>query len=157
MNLTVLSNEQIEQIHDTTLRVLDEIGIAVRNEQARALLWQNGYDLDTSTEIVHFSREEVEKTIKTFSNNVTICDRDGNEILDLSQGNVYFGPGGGATYVLDLNGTRRTSTKDDVANVARLCDFLPNMDFVMSDVTAQDMPLRTQDLHELEAMVLNTS
>lgn len=28
--------------------------------------------------------------------------------------------------------------------VAKICDSLPNMDFVMSDITAQDQPLKVQ-------------
>jgi len=157
MKMTVLSKEAIEQIHHTTLRVLDEIGIAVRSEAALALLQKHGYPIDTSTKTVRFPKEEIEKTAKAFSGGMPIYDREGNELLHLEKGNVYFGPGGGATFTLDLEGNRRPSTKDDVAKVSRLCDFLPNMDFVMSDVTAQDMPMKTQDLHELEAMVLNTS
>lgn len=156
MILSVLTDEEIERIHDTTLRVLEEIGIAVRNGQARSLLARHGFDIDQSTDVVHFPPEEIEKTIKTFASDIDIYDREGNRLLHLGPREVYFGPGGGAPYVLEANGSRRVSTKSDVANVARLCDFLPNMDFVMSDITAQDMPLKTQDLHELEAMVINT-
>jgi trimethylamine--corrinoid protein Co-methyltransferase len=157
MQLTVLSKEAIGQIHNTTLRVLDEIGIAVRNEQALALLQKHGFEIEKATSIVRFPKEEIEKTIKAFSGGIPIYDREGNEVLHLGKGNVYFGPGGGATFTIDLEGNRRPSTRDDVIKVTRLCDFLPNMDFVMPDVTAQDMPMKTQDLHELEAMVLNTS
>jgi trimethylamine---corrinoid protein Co-methyltransferase len=157
MKLTLLSMEHIEKIHHTTLKVLEEIGIAVRSEQAWALLKHHGYEMEEGTRTVRFSREEVEKTIQAFSSGIDIFDREGNQRLHLGKGNVYFGPGGGATYVLDLEGNRRPSTRSDVVKVTKLCDFLPNLDFVMSDITAQDMPLKTQDLHELEAMIGNTT
>jgi len=153
----MFTEDQIERIHCTSLRVLEEIGLAVRNDRAFDLAKQAGYACDQSTTVVHFPPEEIEKTIKAFSGEIQVCDREGNSLLSLSKDHVYFGPGGGATYVLDLEGKRRPSTKEDVAHVARLCDVLSNMDFVMSDITAQDMPMKSQDLHELEAMVLNTT
>jgi len=156
LKLTHLSGEAIEMIHATTLKVLEDIGIAVRSEAALALLARHGYEAEKPNSVVRFPKEEIQKTIQVFSGGIDLYDREGNPRLHLNRYNVYFGPGGGATYVLDLNGERRPSTKNDVANVARVCDFLPNMDFVMSDVTAQDMPMKTQDLHELEAMILNT-
>jgi trimethylamine--corrinoid protein Co-methyltransferase len=155
--LTLLSKDDIEQIHHTTLRVLEEIGIAVRNEQALRILTEHGLEVDRSAYVVHFPSTEVEKTVRCFSKGMDIYDREGNPALHLAKGEVYFGPGGGATNILDLEGNRRLSKKEDVAKVAKICDFLHNMDFVMSDITAQDMPLKTQDLHELEAMIVNTS
>jgi len=157
MKLTVLSKEEIEKIHHTTLKVLNEIGVAVRNKHALELLKKHGFKLDGRGDVVCFPKEEIEKTINAFSNDIDIYDREGNLALKLGRNKVYFGPGGGAPNLLDLQGNRRPSTKEDVAHVAKICDFLSNMDFVMSDITAQDQPLKVQDLHELEAMVLNTS
>jgi trimethylamine---corrinoid protein Co-methyltransferase len=157
VQLTLLSKDEIEQIHQTTLRVLEEIGIAVRNERALRVLSVNGFEIIGSSNVVRFPRTEVEKTVRCFSGGIDIYDRAGHPALHLGKGKVYFGPGGGATNILDLEGNRRPSTKADVEKVAKICDFLRNMDFVMSDITAQDMPLKTQDLHELEAMILNTT
>jgi trimethylamine--corrinoid protein Co-methyltransferase len=157
MKLIVLSKEEIEKIHQTTLKVLNEIGIAVRNEQALELLKKFGFESFGKSEIIRFPAEEIEKTIHVISKNIDIYDREGNLALTLGEGKVYFGPGGGAPNLLDINGHRRPSTKEDVAKVAKICDALSNMDFVMSEITAQDKPLKVQDLHELEAMVINTS
>jgi trimethylamine--corrinoid protein Co-methyltransferase len=157
VKLTVLSKEEIERIHHTTLKVLNEIGIAVRNERALELLKKFGFELVGKSDVARFPAEEIEKTIHAISRNIDIYDREGNLALPLGKDKVYFGPGGGAPNLLDVNGHRWPSTKEDVANVAKICDSLPNMDFVMSDITAQDQPLKVQDLHELEAMILNTS
>jgi trimethylamine--corrinoid protein Co-methyltransferase len=45
---------------------------------------------------------------------------------------------------------------EDVATASRLCDALPNIDFMMSMGLASDVPPETSDRYQFEAMVLNT-
>jgi trimethylamine--corrinoid protein Co-methyltransferase len=54
-------------------------------------------------------------------------------------------------------GEIRNSTKQDVADLARLADALPHIDVLTAPVTARDMPDESYDLHMLEAALVNTS
>jgi len=55
-------------------------------------------------------------------------------------------------------GERRASTKADVDDSARFVDALPQVSFYWGPVvTAEDVPLATRPLHELEAIFANTS
>ena len=54
-------------------------------------------------------------------------------------------------------GERRTSAKDDICAAAKLLDYLPNYDFLMSYGIATDMPASVSDLHQFEAMTRNSS
>jgi trimethylamine--corrinoid protein Co-methyltransferase len=50
---------------------------------------------------------------------------------------------------------RRASVKDDVAQMARVTDYLPSMGFYWPIVSAQDYQVTAQ-LHELDASFKNT-
>jgi len=55
-------------------------------------------------------------------------------------------------------GERRASSKADVADSARFVDAVPQVSFYWGPVvTAEDVPLATRPLHELEAIFANTS
>ena len=56
------------------------------------------------------------------------------------------------------SGRLRASTKGDVADSARFVDAVPQVSFYWGPVvTAEDVPLATRPLHELEAIFANTS
>jgi trimethylamine--corrinoid protein Co-methyltransferase len=76
----------------------------------------------------------------------------------LSAGRCYFGTGADCLYVSDLEtGQRRPSVKQDVVDVVRLADALPNMDFVMSGVGVGDVPPHAGHVHAFDAIVRNTT
>ena len=59
--------------------------------------------------------------------------------LDASS-DVYVMGGAGALHVIDLDGTRRLSTLQDLRDLTRLEDTLENMDIAHFLVTPQDIP-----------------
>jgi trimethylamine--corrinoid protein Co-methyltransferase len=50
----------------------------------------------------------------------------------------------------------RASTKEDVAMMALICDYLPSVSFYWPSVCAQDVDPEVLALHELEAAIINT-
>src|ERR1044071_7887902 len=57
----LLTQEQVQRIHDASLEVLQEVGLKVRYEPARALFAKHGCTVDSETNIVKFPRDIVEK------------------------------------------------------------------------------------------------
>jgi trimethylamine--corrinoid protein Co-methyltransferase len=77
--------------------------------------------------------------------------------MPLENRNVYFGTGSDCPNVLDpFTGQRRKFLKEDVEQGIRLCDALPNIDFVLSIGLISDVPVAVSDVHQFEAMLLNT-
>jgi len=69
----------------------------------------------------------------------------------------YYGTGSDTHNVIDpYTGERRAAVKADIARVAKVCDYLPNIDFVMCMGIANDVTESISDLHHFEAMVTNT-
>jgi trimethylamine--corrinoid protein Co-methyltransferase len=69
----------------------------------------------------------------------------------------YFGTGSCCPYTIDpYTGRRRLGNKNDVANMAKICDYLPNIDFTMSTNLVQHKYPEIGYIHEFDAMVRNS-
>lgn len=144
----------MRQIHSATLEVLEKTGVDVYDEKALALLKQAGANVIGVR--VRFPSSLVEWAISTAPESIMIWSRDGVPSLQLSGKNVYFGPGPSCPNILDVyTGERRLIRSEDVKDYARLCDALPNLDFMMSmGILAKEA--ETSDVQEFAAMILNT-
>jgi len=66
----------------------------------------------------------------------------------------YFGTGSNPPYTIDLvTGKRKQTEKQDIANLAKICDYLPNIDFLMSMGIAKHKYPEMGYIHEFDAMV----
>ena len=70
VNLTVLTDEEIESIHQAALQVLSESGFALTQPQARQLLLEAG--ATAQDDLVFLPPELVERAITNCPNQVTI-------------------------------------------------------------------------------------
>ena len=151
-----LSDEQCQQIHLASLEILSRTGIRVMEGETLDLLRDGGADV-TDGDVVRFPAYLVEWALDTAPPRVVLCRRDGVPALWLEDRNVYFGTGSDCPNVLDpFSGQRRKFLKEDVAQGIRLCDALPNIDFVLSIGLISDVPVPVSDVHQFEAMLLNT-
>jgi trimethylamine--corrinoid protein Co-methyltransferase len=153
--LQVLSPDQCEEIFLAALDILDRIGVRVYEPRGLQLLKQAGARVEGDR--AWLPAPLVRQALATAPNRVPVARRDGRPALRLEKGRPYFGTGSDTQFTFDLEtGERRLSTKQDVANAARITDGLPNIDFVMSLGLASDVPTASSYLHQFEAMVLNT-
>lgn len=155
LKFNVLSHEEIRQIHEATLQVLDETGVKVLHPEAMDLLKNAGARI--SGDVARIPANLVCDALDTAPKSVPIFSRDGSPGIVLEKGKAYFGTGSDCPNIVDpRTGIRRQSTKQDVADAARVCDALPNMEFFMSLVLVQDIPAKWHDVHQFEAMIRNT-
>ena len=57
----LLTQEQVERIHEASLEILENVGLLVRNEKARTIFAKHGCVVDSETHIVKFPRGVVEE------------------------------------------------------------------------------------------------
>jgi len=153
---SVLSPDQIEEIHLATLEVLERTGVEVFDREALELLRKAGALISDGNR-VRIPPHLVEEAIRTAPKRVTLANRNGERTLFLEDHKIYFGTGSDCPNILDsFTGERRRFTKEDVAKAALICDYLPNIDFVMSLGLVSDVPTSVSDRHQFEAMLLNT-
>lgn len=122
----VVSQTEIEKLHETSLRILDEIGIVMPYGPAQEVLKRGGARIDGQT--VHFPRKLVEQALKDAPSSFTLYSRNPDKNVTISTENtVYAGPNC-SPFVQDLDRGRRTGTLEDFRNFAKLCQVLDNVD-----------------------------
>ena len=155
VRLSVLDARQADRVHEASLDILSDTGVAVQSQEALSLLAGVGAAVDG--ERVRIPGHLVAKAIETAPTSITIHDRQGGTAMSLEDGRIYFGTGSDCPSVIDpQTGQHRGSTKSDVACFARLCDGLENIDFCMSMGIASDASRVTSYVHQFDAMVRNT-
>ena len=152
----ILSDEQIHQVNEYALRLMEEVGCMVQCAEALDILGRAGCDVRDANR-VRIPRRLVMEAVEAAPKEIEVYNRDGELAMRLETDRCYYGTGSDCPTTIDLyTGQRRGSTKDDVGRLARFCDALPNIDFVMSFSIAQDVTAGGDFVHGCEAMLLNT-
>jgi len=156
VSFKVLSHNQIKEIHSASLKILEKTGVKVFDAEAISLLKEAGADV-VSDNIVKMPSRLVEEALSGTPSKITIYNRKGEPALFLGEDKVYFGTGSDCPNIIDVfTGERRPAVKEDVIKASLFCDYLSNIDFMMSVGCASDVPPATSDRHHFEAMVSNT-
>ena len=150
--IRMLSDEQIEAIHHTSLDILSRTGIVMKNDAARELLLEAGaWESQDRLKITEYL---VMDAIASAPSRLPMYNRLGELTMPLEAGKVFFGPGSDCPFTIDLeSGERREAVADDVRRIAHLCDGLEQIDFVMSMGTPSDVPTLDHYLHSFIAMI----
>jgi len=150
--IRMLSDEQVEAIHHTSLDILSQTGIVMKNEAARELLldagaWESEQRLKVPPLLVM-------DAIASAPSRIPMFNRLGELTMPLEANKVFFGPGSDCPFTIDLEtGQRRQATAEDVRRIAKLCDGLGQIDFVMSMGTPSDVPPLDHYLHSFINMI----
>jgi len=153
---SVLSNAQIRDIHLAALEVLRRTGIRFHHEGAVNLLKGAGAFVSDGN-LIKFPARMVEDAISSIPGRVIMCDRDGEPAMFLEGGKASFGTGSDCLNILDSEtGEHRKFIQADIVDGYRLCDALPNIDFVMSIGLPTDVDSRITYDAQMALMLENT-
>lgn len=122
----LLTQNEIEMIHENSLKIMENIGVVMTDEQAREILSKHGAILDG--ERVKFPKKLVEEAIKLSPSSYTLHGRNADKNVDIStEFTAYAGPYG-SPFVTDLDRGRRKGTLEDFNNIVKICHCLKNID-----------------------------
>ena len=145
-----LSCDDVESIHQASLNLLQEIGLTYEPCQKDVIekLKSAGVIIDERQERIRFEPELVTEALSRAPENVVLYSRDGENDLELTGHNVYFGTGGTTTNILDPEtGENRPSRLEDVYRIARLADHLKHIDFFVRPCTPMDVEPGDYDIN----------
>ena len=153
LQFSTLSTDQMEEIFNSSLEVLEGIGMKVMSDEAVDLLKTAGAMVDADGR-VHIPGYLVKRALGTAASRIVLSGRDGSRKVVLQKDHIYYGTGSDTPFMIDpYTGERRSWTYDDVYNAARVADALPNIDFFMSFGIVSDVPPKTYDRAQFQAMI----
>ena len=155
----VLSDVDIERMDAAVMEVLGDVGVRFPLGRALDALERGGCRVDRAARTARLPEALVRAALRAAPKAPLLAARDPRCDLVLDGRNCYLSNDGCGVWVIDPDtGERRASTKADVADSARFVDAVPQVSFYWGPVvTAEDVPLATRPLHELEAVFANTS
>ncbi|RME81490.1 MAG: trimethylamine methyltransferase [Caldilineae bacterium] len=157
----VFTEDEIEAIYYSALRVLYETGVRVYCMEGVDLAHSGGAIVEDVTEdsaLVKIPPWMVDRARATLPRKVTIVGPDRKYRMELYKNQIYFGTGSDTPFTIDpYTGERRRATYEDVKNFARLAEALPNIDFHMSLGIVQDRAVGTYDRWQYLAMLEGTN
>ncbi len=155
LTLSVLSEEGLRAIEATAYRLLDQVGISLQHTAATEMLHGRGCRIEQGR--VYIPEHVVQWALKNVTAHRSVYRVDGSPAHTYGDGRVRFHNGGGPPFVYDLeSGARRPATLQDVADVTRLLDALPNVDVVIPLLTPQDVPAELMVVASTETMLRHT-
>ncbi|MDR3644486.1 MAG: trimethylamine methyltransferase family protein [Clostridia bacterium] len=156
-DLKVLSEADVNMVHESSLELLERVGLIVESPKVLDILSKSGCDVNFGTQLVRFPRRVVENCLQTLPEKIPILDRDGNTALTLGDGGRYCASGHNAVFTLvDESGIRRDSTVRDVEDFAVISDYLSDVDIIGVPVMPQDVTPQTTLLYAIRAILENS-
>jgi trimethylamine--corrinoid protein Co-methyltransferase len=144
LRLEVLSAGDLDAIHAETLKVLEETGVFVEDDEALDIFSDGGAAVDREARMVRIPGEVVEAAIAA-------CPPDDGGPVTFSNFDE------GVMYVDPRSGERRAPRKADAGDAALLVDALANIDSYGAAVRPTDVPAATAAVHGCEAALLSTA
>ncbi|RIK18584.1 MAG: trimethylamine methyltransferase, partial [Chloroflexi bacterium] len=152
-----LPNEGIETIHEMTLRVLEEFGIAFNHDQAVDILERAGCQVDRDAipaPLVKFPRGLVLEQIGKAPREFTMYARNPQNNVVLGGKHTVLAPVYGPPNVQDLDKGRREATLEDYRNFVKLAQSVPEIHNAGGVVCEpNDEPQATRHLDMMHALL----
>ena len=137
----LLTQEQVERVHDASLEILEEVGLLVRHGPARDLFRAHGCDVNSETNRVKFPRAIVDKFRKVYPPKFTFGGRDPKYDKTIPDDSPVIVTGSSAPDILDpVTGVERRAVSADIVMIAHLIQELPAYDMFSVSVLADDAP-----------------
>jgi trimethylamine--corrinoid protein Co-methyltransferase len=122
----LLPTGDIEQIHHTSMRLLENVGVEFPYEPALAVFQKHGVKTDGSR--VYLTETQLLKALETVPRQFTIHARNPERNVVVGGSTPVLAPGYGAPFLVDAEVGKRAPTMEDYHNLVKLAHALPNQD-----------------------------
>ncbi len=151
--LKILTGDDLGELDAAALAVLAETGVSIPSERARAGLAARGAAVDGAR--VRLRPELVRELVALAPPRLTLGARAAAPLVTGERSLITTD--GCCVEIYDIAGGEKRGTRaEDVADIARVVDAMPEIDFCWPAVSAQDRPSEVRGLHELYLAIANT-
>jgi trimethylamine---corrinoid protein Co-methyltransferase len=142
-----LTAGSLTQIHEASMRVLEQVGVSMPQADALGVFRSHGLRVDEGR--VFLTEDDVMKALKSIPKSFTLNARDPARSVTVGGGRAVFAPGYGAPFIVDATEGKRSPTLEDYGRLAKISHELPNMDLSGHLIVEPEVP--HAHLHMLHA------
>ncbi|MDW4550346.1 trimethylamine methyltransferase family protein [Defluviimonas sp. D31] len=151
--MKVFSDDRIAAMHETALRILEELGVRVLLPEARDIYRAAGARVDEDSQMVFLGREIVAAALVSAPRSFAIRGGSPERDLLLELGGLTFQPGAGCPHATDLERGRRPGTERDFRELVQLTQAFDVLHLVPPLVEPQDVPVHLRHYATMKAQV----
>ncbi len=147
------SADQVNHIHETALRILEELGIRVLHEGGRQLLRQAGAEVDNDSQMVRFDRGLITEMVAKAPSQFTVKGGARNRYIPMGGNSLMFGPGAGCPNINDMERGRRPGALSDFIETTKLqqsFDIIPKLG---GSIEPQDIAVQFRHLETTRVLM----
>jgi len=139
--LRILSDDQIDRLHQAALEVLSDVGVHLPHEETLDRFEAAGGQVDRDAQRVRIPPALVERSVASAGKQFTLYGRDRTKRAEFGVGRRnYNSIAGEALWIDDATGQRRYATLADVAVAARVGDALEHINMVGAMADPHELP-----------------
>jgi len=153
--MELLSADQLEAIHLTSLRILEELGMEVMSQRAVAVLEAGGAEVDRATRTVRLDRGLVERALMSAPASFALTPRNPAKRVVLGGNHISFGLVAGPPNVHDCERGRRPGNYRDYCDFIRLAQYFNAIHLIGNQVCAPiELPANSRHLDTYRANLM---
>jgi trimethylamine--corrinoid protein Co-methyltransferase len=153
--MELLSADQLEAVHFTSLRILEELGMEIMSGRAREILAAAGAEVDSATRTVRLDRGLVEKALATAPSCFVLEPRNATRRIVMGGNRINFGLVAGPANVHDCERGRRPGNFRDYCDFVRLAQYFNAIHLLGNQVCAPvEMPANSRHLDTYRANLI---
>jgi trimethylamine--corrinoid protein Co-methyltransferase len=153
--MEVLSADQLEAIHLTSLRILEELGMEVMSPRALAVLQAAGARVDSATRTAYLDRGLVESALAGAPHTFVLTPRNAGRQVNLGANHINFSLVAGPPNVHDCERGRRPGNYQDYCDFIRLAQYFNAVHLIGNQVCAPvELPANSRHLDTYRANLL---
>ncbi len=152
--VSTISDDEVQAIHNTALRVLEELGIKVLLPEAREIFKATGARVNETDEMVFIGRDIVEAAIASAPRSFKLRGANRNSDVVMELGSLSFQPGGGVPNITDLERGRRPGSLESYREMIRLTQHFDIFHLVGPSVEPQDSPVHLRHYDTMQMQLL---
>ena len=151
-----LSTDEIESIHQASLRVLAELGMKVTDVEARKIYTEGGARVDQAEEMVYLDPEMVEEVMALAPAEYTLNARNSDKSITIGGNHITFSGVAGPAFVSDLDRGRRPGTYVELCDYKKLFQSFDIIHYALGGFEPLDLPENSRHLDILLAQIRYT-
>ncbi len=155
----VLSKDELKEIHESSIKLMREVGIYVDSQEARILFQEYGAEVDNKTKLVKIPEHLFKEQLKKVPNSFSLYGPEEKVKVEINLDSYCVATQGAPTRIFDHKNPLKTrdATLRDYIDFLKIVDSLENISCSHLDLWPVDIPYVTLHCHAIKEWAKNSS